>query len=176
MIDLADKKDIAAVARTYHDLLTYEAEHGSNSNWALNVYPTQATAEKAEKERTLYVLREGGAVVASVILNGFQPKEYKQIDWLYPAEDSKVFVIHTLCVPPQHAGKRYGHQMVRFAVQKAKELGCEVIRLDTWAENKPAAALYAKLGFRYAGTTDVLLQGLIPEKQIFFEIKLEEMP
>ena len=64
--------------------------------------------------------------------------------------------------------------MVRFAIQKAKKFGCEVIRLDTWAGNKPAAALYQKMGFLYAGKTHILLQGIIPEEQVFFKLKLED--
>lgn len=49
---------------------------------------------------------------------------------------------------------------------------CRAMRLDTYAGNKPAASLYTKLGFRYAGIASVMLQGLIPEEQIFFELGL----
>lgn len=63
--------------------------------------------------------------------------------------------------------------MVRFAIEQARESNCRTVRMDTWAGNKPAAALYQKAGFRFAGTTHILLQGLIPEEQIFFELQLE---
>ena len=59
MIRSATEQDIDAVERTYRELLTDESEQGSSSNWALDVYPTKETAEKAMKERTLYVLTVG---------------------------------------------------------------------------------------------------------------------
>lgn len=63
--------------------------------------------------------------------------------------------------------------MVSFALEKAQRLGCKVVRLDTWAENHTAAALYEKMGFRLAGTAPMLLQGAIREQQIFFEREVE---
>lgn len=174
MIRLAAEKDINAVEQTYRELLTYELEHGSSSNWALDVYPTKKTAEKAMKERTLYVLTIGEEICASIILNQIQPEEYQRISWHYLAAADHILVIHTLCVPPEQAGKGYGKQMIRFAIEKAKDSGCKAIRLDTWAGNKPAAALYQKMGFHYAGTANIMLQGVIPEEQIFFEMGLED--
>ena len=175
MIREAVIEDIAVVEQTYRNLLIYEKKHGSNSNWVLDLYPTRATAEKALQERSLYVLVDKNEICGSIILNRLQPPEYQKIDWQYPADASRVLVIHTLCIPPEQAGKGYGGEMVRYAIQKAEETGCEVIRLDTWAGNKPAAALYQKMGFRFAGTTNILLQGLIPEEQVFFEMGLDEI-
>ena len=37
MIRKAVKADIAAIADTYTELLTYEQQHGSHSNWVLGV-------------------------------------------------------------------------------------------------------------------------------------------
>lgn len=174
MIRSATEQDIDAVERTYRELLTDESEQGSSSNWALDVYPTKETAEKAMKERTLYVLTVGEEICASMILNQIQPEEYQKIPWHYLAGADQILVIHTLCVPPRQAGKGYGKQMVRFAMEKARELRCKAIRLDTWAENKPAAMLYQNMGFRYAGTARILLQGVISEEQIFFEMGFED--
>lgn len=159
MIRLAAEQDIDAVERTYRELLMYESEHGSSSNWVLDVYPTRKTAEKGVKEQSLYVLADENKICASMILNQLQPEEYQRISWLYPAADDQVLVIHTLCVPPGQAGKGYGKRMVRFAVETAGKNGHKAIRLDTWARNKPAAEMYRKMGFRYAGTADILLQG-----------------
>jgi len=45
----------------------------------------------------------------------------------------------------------YGRKMVQFAIKYAVQMGGKAIRLDTWAENKPAAELYRSFGFEYAG-------------------------
>lgn len=174
MIRQAEIKDLETVAGSYLRLLTYEKEQGGNSNWVLGVYPTKTTAETAIEEQTLYVLEEDGTFCGSMILNKKQPPEYGQISWRYPAADEDVMVIHTLCIPPEQAGKGRATQLVRFALQAARESGCTAIRLDTWAGNRPAAALYEKMGFHLAGTAPILLQGLIPEDQIFFERRTEE--
>lgn len=172
MIRKATERDIDAVEASYTELLTYEQEHGTSSNWVLNLYPTRTVAEAALAEGTLYVLEENGIICASMILNDFQPEDYAKIKWLYLAAPSDVLVIHTLCIPPSQSGRGYGRAMVQYAVDLAREQGCKVLRLDTWAENKPAALLYEKQDFRYAGTASVLLQGVIPEEQVFFEYKI----
>lgn len=173
MIRRAVEQDLDAVEQSYTELLTYEAQHGGHSNWVLNVYPTRETAKKACLEEVLYVMYEEDELCASMILNQVQLADYQQIPWKYPAKDEEVAVIHTLCIPPSKAGNGYGKQMVAYALEKAKEWGLKAIRLDTFAGNKPAASLYEKLGFRYAGTATVLFQGAIPEDLIFFEKQIE---
>lgn len=173
MIRKAIIDDIDHIENSYTELLTYEKEHGTNSNWVLNVYPTRNTAQKAFEEDTLYVLEENGRICASMILNQTQPKEYAGLDWTYKAESREVLVLHTLCIPPSAAGRGYGRQMVGFTVELARKRGLKAVRLDTWEENKPAASLYTKMGFKFVGSADVMLSNLIPERQIFFELSLE---
>jgi len=169
----ATELDIDAVERGYTELLTHEKEHGNNSNWVLGLYPTRAVAEKSCGEKTLCVLEGAGGIFASMILNLVQAEEYKTIEWKYAANPEEVLVIHTLCVPPEKSRKWFGREMVNFAIGMAEETGCKVLRLDTWAENKPAILFYKKLGFRCAGKTNILLQGLIPEEQVFLERKVK---
>lgn len=169
MIRKAAQQDIDAVEQGYTELLTYEAEHGSSSNWALGIYPTRSVAEISCGSQTLYVMEQEGEICASMILNQVQSEDYRGILWEYPAKDEEVLVLHTLCIPPSRAGRGYGTDMVRFAIEQAVRMKCRVIRLDTYAGNQPASALYKKLGFRYAGIASVMLQGVIPEEQIFFE-------
>lgn len=85
MIRKAEKEDIAAVSASYHELFAYEAEHGSTTNWADGVYPTADTAERSLNANSLYVLESDGTLCGSMILNQFQPNEYRQISWQYPA-------------------------------------------------------------------------------------------
>ena len=175
MIRRAINTDIEQIIRTYEELLLYEKRNESNSNWQLGIYPTIEIPMNKIPEGTMYVLEEQGNICASMLLNKEQPIEYQQINWEYSADLDEVMVIHTLCIPPRNAGKGYGNQMVLFSIQQAKKLDCKVIRIDTWEGNKPAAALYQKIGFRFAGTAHILLQGLIPEEQVFFELSLEEI-
>ena len=114
MIRRAGAADVDAIEASYTELLLYEQEHGTNSQWVLGVYPTRATAERAVAAGTMYILEEGGRLCASMILNSYQAPEYREVQWLYPEEDECVLVIHTLCVPPSAAGKGFGTRMVDF--------------------------------------------------------------
>ena len=171
-IRIADPKDIRAIADTYTALLTFERENGSHSNWQLGVYPTVEVAEAKVPAREMYVLEDGGEICASMVLNHDQADEYAGVNWLYPAEDEQVLVIHTLCIPPEKAGRGYGTQMIEYAKEFARKKRCSVIRIDTYSHNEPAKALYQKNGFRIAGYGDILLQGLIPEEQVYLECLL----
>lgn len=172
MIRKAVLRDAAEIAGTYEALLRYEEVHGSNSNWKLGVYPTAAVPACMIPEGCMYVLVAQGEICASMVLNQEQPEEYSAVNWLYPALAHEVLVIHTLCIPPQQAGLGYGSQMVDFAKTFAKQAGCSVIRIDTYAHNEPAKRLYQKNGFRIAGYGEMLLQGQIREEQVYLEYRI----
>ncbi len=172
MIRVATKNDIDAIERGYIELLNYEKEMGGYSNWVMGVYPTRATAEKAFNEDTLYVLEENGEICASVILNQNQPEDYVKINWKFQVNNNEVLVVHTLCVPPSKSGKGYGKAMVKFAMEKAKNMGFRVIRLDTFTNNEPAKKLYTGLGCIISGELEVLHEGVIREKLVYLEMNL----
>ena len=172
MIRKAEKADIAAIADTYTELLTYEQQHGSHSNWVLGVYPTIAVPEQKVPEGSMYVLEEDGEICASMVLNHEQAEEYSHIDWHYPGENEEVLVIHTLCVPPRKAGRGYGRRMVEFAKTIAAETLCRALRIDTYIHNEPAKRLYQKNGFRIAGSARTLHQGVIEEELVYLECKV----
>lgn len=172
MIRPATVRDIDAIDAGYTELLLHEREQGTNSHWELGVYPTRATAERAVADGTMYVLEREGEVCASMILNSYQAPEYREIPWLYPAEDAEVLVIHTLCVPPSGAGRGLGTRMVDFASGCALGRGMRVIRLDTNAQNLPAQRLYLKNGFRLAGSRRCLHEGVLDTELVYLERKL----
>lgn len=164
--------DIDAVERQYDELLNYEKEHGSSTNWKQGIYPTRSVAEKGVKEASLYVMEEDEVICASMLLNHEQLDIYASVPWKYHADPERVLSIHTLCVPPSQAGRGRGTQMVTFAMEEAQRRGCRVIRIDTWEKNEPAARLYCRLGFCDAGKAEVVFGGVISETLIFFEKKI----
>ncbi len=172
MIRKAQMADVAAIAATYTQLLEHEACQGSHSNWRLNIYPTAASAKQAVLAGQMYVMESEGGICASMVLNNHQAEEYAAMPWQYPAAAEQVLVIHTLCIPPSQSGKGLASQMLNFAKAFARDSGCQVIRLDTYAHNEPAKSLYQKHGFRIVGYAPSLLQGLIPEEQVFLEYAL----
>lgn len=174
MIRLATESDIDAIAESYHALLIYEKGHKRWSNWELDVYPTIRVPEAKIPKGEMYVLEENHVLCASMVLNQEQAEEYGEVQWLYSSAPEHVLVVHTLCIPPDKAGHGYGTAMVQYAKQFAARNGYQAIRLDTYAQNEPAKSLYQKNGFRIAGYGKILLQGLIPEEQVYLECKVRE--
>lgn len=170
MIRKAALKDIDQVEKSYVELLTYEQEHTAYTVWKMGVYPTRETAEKSLADETLYVLEQDGEICASMIADQVQPQEYGKIKWNCSAQSQEVFVIHLLCVRPSKSGCGMGKAMVRFAEEEAKRRGLKAVRLDTGAQNTPAAALYRGLGFELAGTSSMAIGGVIAhDDHLFFE-------
>lgn len=170
MIRKAVLQDIDQVEKSYIELLLHEQEYGAYTVWKPGVYPTRETAEKSFADGTLYVMEQDGEICASMIGSCIQPEEYNNIKWKYCVPADEVFVIHLLCVRPLKAGHGIGKAMVQFAVEEGKRLNCKTIRLDTGAQNKPAVALYKKLGFELTGTAAMAIGGLIMHKNhLFFE-------
>lgn len=173
MIRKAIAKDIDLIEQNYTELLLHEQEHGAYTAWKLGVYPTRETAEKGVSEGTLYVMEQDGEINASIIANKVQPKEYDTIKWKCFAQPEEVLVIHLLCVRPSKAGRGIGKDMVEFVIEEAKRMNCRTVRLDTGLQNKPAVALYTKLGFKLAGTTTMSIGGLISHNNhLFFELAI----
>ena len=170
MIRKAEMQDIDGVEKGYVEILLHEKEHGAYTVWQLGVYPTRETAEKGLIDGSLYVMEQMGEICASIIINQKQPKEYDDIEWKYCAKPEEILVIHLLCVRPSKAGHGIGKQMVQFAIEEGRRRNCKAVRLDTGAQNKPAAALYKGLGFALAGTAAMDVGGLIAHNNhLFFE-------
>lgn len=175
MIRKAVSGDLDAVERSYTELLLHEREHGAYTVWQLGVYPTRATAEKALEEGSLYLLEREDQLCASIILNQEQPPEYGGVDWRHSAGPEEVLVVHLLCVRPSMAGQGAGKALVGFALEEGRRRGCRVVRLDTGAQNKPAASLYRAVGFELAGTASMAIGGVISHAgHLFFEKALSE--
>lgn len=173
MVRKAVPSDIDGVEKSYTELLTHEKEYGAFTVWELGIYPTRETAENALSTESLYVIEQMNEICASMVLNQVQPKEYNDIKWKYNVKSEEVMVVHLLCVPPSKAGCGFGTQMIKFAVQFGKQINCKVIRLDTGAQNKPAVALYTKLGFELVGTSSMVIGDKIEHSNhLFFELKL----
>lgn len=175
MIRKATAQDIDQIEKSYIELLTYEQEHVAYTVWKMGVYPTRETAEKSLAAGSLYVMEQDGEICASIILNREQPEEYGSIKWKYSAQPDEVLVVHLLCVRPSKAGQGIGKAMVQFAEEEGKRRNLRVVRLDTGAQNIPAASLYRKLGFTLAGTSSMAIGGVIPhDGHLFLEKQIAD--
>ena len=165
MIRKATAADIAAVNAIYEALLDREEQGLLSTGWTRGVYPTEQTARDALAAGTLYVLEDGGRVVAAAKIDQHQMPQYARCLWRYEAAPEQVLVLHTLVVDPAVKGKGYGTAFVRFYEDMGRRTGRPCLRIDTNARNTPARALYARLGYTEAGIVAGTFNG-IPDVQL----------
>lgn len=167
----AGEGDVAAVARIYENI--HVAEHAGklSTGWIAGVYPMENTARAALERGDLFVCESGG-IVAAAIINRQQVDVYALGKWLYPADDDEVMVLHTLVVEPEASGRGFGKAFVDFYEDYSRKNGCTVLRIDTNARNLRARAMYAKLGYREAGTVPCVFNGIPDVQLVLLEKKL----
>lgn len=170
MIRQAVIEDLDSIEDGYREHFAHERQYGAYTVFKEGVYPTRKDAERALKNGNLFVYEENGIVLGSVILDWNQPEEYKKITWPSQAADEKVNVIHLLMVRPSAAKKGVGSAIINYLYETARTRGCTAVRLDTGAQNIPAASLYKKLGFQLVETSSMKVGGAISHSgHLFFE-------
>lgn len=167
----ATENDIDAIASIYDHIHDEEEAGRMTIGWRRGVYPVRATAETAVTLGDMFVLEDGGEVLAAGRINREQVSEYADIDWLYKTAGD-VWVLHTLVVEPSANGRGYARAFLEFYEEYALEHGCHILRIDTNARNAAARAMYAKHGWREAGIVPCTFNGLPGVKLVGLEKKI----
>lgn len=123
------------------------------------------------EEGNLYLYREENVILGAMAITMYQEEDYHAIEWSKQVADNKVAVIHILAVSPDSQGKGIGSEIVREAINLAKEKGMQAIRLDALASNIPAHRMYERLGFEYRGKQHLYAENTGWTDFYFFELK-----
>ena len=88
---------------------------------------------------------------------GLVQQRYRFSLWLSGLEATQ----EDLYVSPEYRGRGIGTHLVEFAIERAREKGCRLIKLDTNEDNRSAVNLYRKLGFssgssRFVGSRQLM--------------------
>lgn len=157
LIEKGRAEDIDSLGTLYDELNEYLETHVNYPGWAKGIYPVRETAVDGIREGTLFVVRDEGKIVGSVILSHEPEAAYEEGEWLTDADYDRIIVIHTLVVHPKFIGKGIGKMLMDFAKDYAGAEGMVSIRLDVREENAPAIALYERSLYKYVGTVDLRL-------------------
>ena len=151
-IVLATSKDVLKIARLYDAITAAEAQGKNFSGWEQGEYPQEWTAKELLSAGGLYCIfdKNGETAIASAAYDNRHEDCYSLIKWEKEIPNEKTLCIHTLAVHPDYRCLGLGEKMMRFGFEKAKELGLEGIRIDTWVNNLPGLRLYHRLGYRDA--------------------------
>ncbi|MCL2810645.1 MAG: GNAT family N-acetyltransferase [Clostridia bacterium] len=159
-LELVNIHTLQEVLDLYDAVLTFlenNPDATSGPGWKRSVYPTEAEARAGLEQGSLYLLRDEatGRAAATVILDHIQPAAYANAAWAIAAPPSQVMVVHTFMTDPHLRGRGFGRRVLVAAHRLAREAGCLCMRLDTYAGNLPACALYEGMGYQSAGQIDL---------------------
>lgn len=159
----------------YDGLLRDMQGNPYNPIWKRGVYPDEPFIRKSIENGELFVMINEGKIVSAMVLNNSFGGDYEDAEWKAAASPDETMVIHMLAVSIPQNGKGYGGEMVRYAVNKAKNDGIRSVRLDVYPKNVPAIRAYETAGFKYvetrstcygdSGTTEFMLYELPMENQ-----------
>ena len=172
MFRKATENDIDRIAEIYGEIHD-EIEAGLvNIGWMREVYPNAKTAAASVQRGDMFVMEDGGQIVAAAIMNHVYIAEYAEVTWQYDVPQEQVMVLHTLVVSPKLKGKGYGTKFVAFYEDYARENGCVSLRMDTNANNTSARTLYQKLGYTEVAIVTSEFNGLHAIPLVCLEKKL----
>ena len=149
IIRKAEAKQFQAVRELYYDIIDAVGDSGDSVGWKRDIYPAPDFLFDSIRRGELFIAEEGDTIVGAMVLNHLSNEEYQSFDWPTQAEESEITMIHALGIRPSCRGKGCARQMVRFALDHAREYGQKVIRLDVLKGNVAAKKLYTGMGFRY---------------------------
>ena len=164
-------EDFESIMAFYDDVIERTPEIATYARWSRGKHPTAEGIKAYIEEGSMYLYREKGKIVGAVAFPMYQGVDYHAIEWSKQAADNEVAVIHLLAVSPDCQGKGIGSQMVREAINLAKEKGMKAVRLDALASNTPAHKLYERLGFEYRGKQHLYAENTGWTDFYFFELK-----
>lgn len=175
MIRKAVSADLDRVEEIYNEIHTATEQGRLPTAWRRGSYPTRRDAEEALAAGELYVLEEGGRVLAAARINQAQDEAYARMAWAAEAPPEQVLVLHTLAVSTEASGRGLGAAFVRFYEAEALERGCPFLRMDTSENNFRARALYRRLGYRETGSVLCRFNGLPDVELVGLEKTLKEV-
>jgi ribosomal protein S18 acetylase RimI-like enzyme len=113
-------------------------------------YPDEKIIREDIDSGCAYLCMLDGQIASVFVLNQLCDPEYADGNWRYP--HASFAVIHRLCVSPAFWGQGMGTQTMLAAESIAQSMNLETMRLDAFAQNPAALALYKRLGYGRVGS------------------------
>lgn len=148
----ARPEEYSAVRAFYHRLIDLMRDAAYKPGWEKGVYPADSQLRQAIDGQQLYVGELEGETACAMIMDRQCNEGYSGAPWRVEAGTEQVSVIHALGVLPTLQGRGLARELVRFAMNTAREQGSLAIRLDVLSGNLPAEKLYLSRGFYRVST------------------------
>ena len=144
------------IGNLYDEEILYMDKTNTNYPlWEYKVYPSIETVKECVKQGIQYCALVDGVLAGAFILNEEPYGEYEKVKFSINLKKREYLIIHALLIKHEFYHKGLGTTMVKYSIDKAKELGYKAIRIDVVPTNIPAINLYTKCGFSFVGSYDL---------------------
>lgn len=118
-------------------------------------YPDRATIESDVAREETFVIEGEGEIGGVAMIGAGGESDYDSIDgaWLTDSDSSEptYLVVHRIATSTARTHRGYASRLIGFAEQRARNLGCKSVRIDTHPGNVRMRGLMGKLGFKECG-------------------------
>lgn len=112
-------------------------------------YPSVQAFEIDINRKELYVLKDKGRIIGTLVCSTFMDEEYATVTWLTPNGEN--LYIHRLAVHPEHQKKGHARTLMNYAEAFAKAQHLTSVRLDTFSQNHRNQKFYEARGYKKLG-------------------------
>ncbi len=147
MLIKATQADFTAVCSLYQSVCAGMTAQES-PQWVWGEYPNETFLQESLDAGTLYIAKEDDALLCAVTIDTNFDPEYADVNWLF---GTKPGAFHRLAIAPEYQGKGLGRKIIADVCEILRGLGCNTLRIDTYANNEAAQKLYTAIGMRKAG-------------------------
>ena len=147
MIRKALTADFPAACQLYKAVCDDMQARGVDQ-WRWGEYPNENFIREDIEKGQLYVLEGQAGLEAVLCINTQQDKEYDEKNWLFGVKPGS---FHRLGIHPDCQGKGLGKAILADVEEVLRGLGCDCLRIDTYAPNRNARKCYLRYGMRQVG-------------------------
>ena len=147
-IEIAEAKDSSEIMELYKRVVDAVNKSSIKLGWNTDVYPDEAFVDDAIEASEMFVVKDGGKIIAAAVVNESVNDEYSQVDWDIKDEDAKIATIHALATDPEYRGHSVSDMFLSDIETYCKDHGYKAIHLDVIDTNIPGYRLYMRNGYR----------------------------
>lgn len=166
--------DFDRVSQFYRDAIAHTPEMERFGRWIYGLHPTDEMIRNYIHSGAMFTCEEQGEILCAFALTPSQGSDYHDTTWGMELEDDQAAVVHLLCVNPKYQHQGVGRQSMTLAIDLARQMGKQALRLDALASNIPAHRLYESLGFQHRGTARWFADNVGWTDFYLFELILED--
>lgn len=143
---------------------------GESMQWQ-NGYPNEETLREDIAKGDLFGLFDKGELIGICALKKGIDANYLHIqngEWNLRPSTSDL-VIHRVAISKTHHGEKLGYTILIDSINKAREMGCNSVKIDTHKNNLAMRQIIREAGFNYKGVVEILSEQ-IDNKRLAYEL------